>query len=220
MSDRELPGCWEGTHVIDERAALAAALAEAGVVGANDFGRFVSNTEFFRPSEFDESAAMPVLLDALPTLSDRDVVIAVAGHLRRPWARPVAFAALLEAFERWAPTDQDAGWALGDALATAATATQLKQLLVICRDTRLGMTRQMVVYSLGRYRKYPEVAPALVALLDDADVGLHAMSALRRVVGPASALPLVEDAARRHQGTPLGETAARQAKKLRKATGA
>ena len=45
----------------DERAALKRALTETGVKGADDLGRFVSNTEFFRPSEFDEKAAMPVL---------------------------------------------------------------------------------------------------------------------------------------------------------------
>lgn len=204
----------------DERTALATALTEAGVRGADELGRFVSNTEFFWPSEFDEKAAMPVLLDALPTLSDPAVVIAVAGHLRRPWARPRAFPALLEAFERWAPIDRQAGWALGDALATAATATHLDRLLPICQDSTLGTTRQMVVYSLGRYRKYPEVTPVLVALLDDADVGLQAMSALRRVVGPAEALPLVEQATRRHEGTPLGRAAAREAKKMRKAASA
>jgi hypothetical protein len=204
----------------EQRAALKVALTEAGVKGADDLGRFVSNTEFFRPSEFDEKAAMPVLLEALPTLSDPSLVMAVAGHLRRPWARPSAFPALLEAFERWAPRDQQAGWALGDALATAATATQLDRLLVICQDTTLGTTRQMVVYSLGRYRKYPEVTPVLVALLDDAEVGLHAMSALRRVLGPAEALPLVEQAAGRHEGTPLGKSAAREANKMRKAASA
>jgi hypothetical protein len=204
----------------DEWAALRAALTEAGVTGVDDLGRFVSNTEFFRPSQFDEKAAMPVLLEALPTLSDPALAGAVAGHLRRPWARPNAFPALLEAFERWAPIDQQAGWALGDALATAATATQLDRLLVISADTALGTTRQMVVYSLGRYRKYPEVAPVLVALLDDHDVGLHAMSALRRVVGPVEALPLVEQAARRHEGTPLGRSAAREARKMREATSA
>ncbi|MDN5764430.1 MAG: hypothetical protein L0H96_19885 [Humibacillus sp.] len=204
----------------DERGELKADLTEAGVKGADDLGRFVSNTKFFRSSQFDEKNAMPVLLDALPTLSEPAVIIAVAGHLRRPWARPKAFPALLEAFERWAPIDQQAGWALGDALATAATATQLDQLLVISRDTALGTTRQMVVYSLGRYRRYPEVAPVLVKLLDDPDVSLHAISALRRVVGPAAALPLVEQAARRHEGTPLGRSAAREARKIRKATSA
>lgn len=74
---------WHDAPVTDDqRAALKAALAEAGVKGADDLGRFMSNTEFFRPSEFDEKAAMPVLLDALPTLSDPAVVTAVAGHLR------------------------------------------------------------------------------------------------------------------------------------------
>ena len=48
--------------------ATRKALALAGVAGTGDFGRFVSNTEFFGPSLFDERAAMPVLLEILPTL--------------------------------------------------------------------------------------------------------------------------------------------------------
>jgi hypothetical protein len=56
-----------------------------------DFGRFVNNTTYFRPSAFDERAAMPTLLRLLPTLTDRALVGTVAAHLRRPWARPTAF---------------------------------------------------------------------------------------------------------------------------------
>jgi hypothetical protein len=135
MSGRQADWNWHDAPVTDDEwTALKAALTGAGVKGADDLGRFVSNTEFFRPSEFDEKAAMPVLLDALPTLSDPALAGAVAGHLRRPWARPKAFPTLLEAFERWAPIDQHAGWALGDALATAATATHLDRLLVIGRS--------------------------------------------------------------------------------------
>lgn len=68
--------------------SLRAAGTEAVPKGADDLGRFVSNTEFFRPSEFDEKAAMAVLLDGLPPPSGPTVVMAVAGHPRRPWACP------------------------------------------------------------------------------------------------------------------------------------
>jgi hypothetical protein len=209
---------WNHSPVTDDEwGALRDALAEAGVSGASELGRFVSNTEFFPASGFDERAAMPVLLAALPTLSDRAVVIAVAGHLRPPWARPTAFGPLHDAFLRWAPTDEHAGWALGDALGTAATAAYLNQLLLIGQDYRYGKARQMVVHSLGRYRKHAEeVVPVLLVLVDDSEVGLHAMGALRRILGPAAALPHVEAVVRRHDGTPLGDTAVREARKIRK----
>jgi hypothetical protein len=94
---------------------LQARLSAAGVEGVEDLGRFVSKPEAFGESRFDERAALPVLIEALPTLTDPKLVGAVAGHLCRPWARPAAFDALLAAFEMWAlRNDSSAGgtWAM------------------------------------------------------------------------------------------------------------
>jgi hypothetical protein len=200
-----------------EWAALRGSLTAAGVRGAEELGRFVNNTEYFPASRFDERAAMPVLLAALPGLTDPRLVDAVAGHLRRPWARPMAFEPLHAAFCHWAPINTGAGWQLGDSMASAATAANLGVLLTIAQDTAFGTCRQMVVFSLRRYRKHPEVVPVLIALLDDGDVVLHAASALRVVLGPAAAVPHVEAAADRHRGNSIGERAAREARKMRKA---
>jgi hypothetical protein len=120
---------------------------------------------------------MPVLLEVLPRLSDPHLVTAVAGHLRRPWARPAAFETLHAAFLHWASIDPHPGWGLGDALATSATAKQLESLLSICANKDFGMARQIVVDSLRRYKKAAAVATTLSSLVDDPDVGLHAMSA-------------------------------------------
>jgi hypothetical protein len=72
-------------------------LDEQGVEGSADFGYFVNRPDLFRPSELDERAAMPVLLDLLPTLTDGKAVAAAARHLRRPWAKLTAFEPLVEA---------------------------------------------------------------------------------------------------------------------------
>jgi hypothetical protein len=45
-------------------------LTERGVTGADDLGRFVSNTEHLPPGRLDERAAMPVLLELLPAVPD------------------------------------------------------------------------------------------------------------------------------------------------------
>src|SRR4051794_20110421 len=100
----------------DDSGRLCRELRAAGVAGVEDFGRFVSNVAAFRPSAFDEQAAMPTLLAILPSLSDPKVVAAVAGHLRRPWARPTAFPALLDAFVKSADVDHSTAWKVGDAL--------------------------------------------------------------------------------------------------------
>jgi hypothetical protein len=76
-------------------------LVAAGVEGAEDLGRFVSDGRYLQPSKFDEWAAMPVLLELLPRLTDPTLVSAVAAHLRRPWARPAAFGPLVDAFRLW-----------------------------------------------------------------------------------------------------------------------
>lgn len=72
----------------DEWKQLRATLRARGIEGADDLRRFVSNTEYFAPSTFDERSAMHVLLEVLPQLSEPQLVTAVTGHLRRPWARP------------------------------------------------------------------------------------------------------------------------------------
>jgi HEAT repeat protein len=197
---------------------VEAALAEAGVAGAQDFGRFVNNTEFFAPSTIDERAAMPVLLALLPCLTDSQVVAAAARHLRRPWARPIAFDGLLAAFDTWASREPTgAGWHLGEALATAADKESVPALLERARERRYGKARQMIVAALWRFRKDdPQVGPALRDLCSDPDVCLHAMSAYRRTVGPKEALPLLRSL-QNHTDPLVARTAAQQAKKAEKA---
>lgn len=202
---------------MDEWEQLRARLAAAGVDGVEDLGRFVSKPEFFGQSRFDERAAMPVLMEALPDLTDAQLVGAVAGHLRRPWARPRAFSALVAAFEAWARRDSATGWHLGDAVGTTAAATHTETLLRMCQDPAYGQARQMIVHALGRFKPAPGVTEALLRLIEDPDVALHAMQALRRVVGPAEALRHFERVEREHYGTQVGDQAMREAKKARKA---
>ena len=203
---------------MDDWERVRAALRDHGVAGAADLGRFVNDGRYFRPSELDERAAMPVLVALLPTLSDARVVCAVASHLRRPWARPAAFPALLDAFRRWAVLDDPAAaWALGDSLANAARSEDLRVLLDVADNRGYGRARQMVVHALWRFRSSAAVAPALVLLLDDPDVALHAMSALRRCVGSEAALPYLRAAAQRHQNDPIGHAAIRAIRKAEKA---
>lgn len=154
----------------DEWEALRHELDRAGVVGADELGRFVSNVEFFGASAFDERAAMPVLLAALPRLTDPRLVSAVAGHLRRPWARPQAFDPLLAAFQIWAQSDATAAWQLGDSLGSAATMDRLPDLVGLCVNRAYGTARQMPVLALARFKKSPDVRPVLLELIHDGDL--------------------------------------------------
>lgn len=203
----------------DDAGRLRRELRAAGVTGVEDFGRFVSNVAVLRPSAFDERAAMPTLLAALPSLSDPKVVAAVAGHLRRPWARPAAFTALLEAFVKWADLDHTAAWHLGDALGNAARPADVDVLVRLCATARYGMSRQMIVYALRRFKKSDAVPPTLRALLSDPSVGLHASSTLRHVIGNAAALPMVRSAADAATDPNLQRSLLREVRKGERATG-
>src|SRR4051812_5175686 len=121
------------------------------------------------------SALSPALLDTCEDLG----------------SRPAAFPALQDAFGEWASKDPagDAAWALGDALATAASIDDLPVLLEIVQDNRYGNARRMVVEALWRFRKDARVGPVLDSLVEDRAVSLHAMSAFRRTVGNRAALP-------------------------------
>ena len=202
---------------MEEWEQLRARLSAAGVSGSEDLGRFVSRPEILGETHFDERAAMPVLIGALPSLTDSALVGAVAGHLRRPWARPAAFDALLASFEVWAERDPEGtGWLLGDALGSTATAAQVATLLRVSRSRQYGAARQMVVFSLGRFKKAPGVPDTLIVLIEEPEVALHAMQALRRVLGAQQALPHLERVEHEYSGTQVGEQASREAKKARK----
>lgn len=200
-----------------ERDRLLVALEAAGVRGVEDFGRFVSNTQHFRPSAFDERAAMPVLIEHLPHLSEPALVETVAAHLARPWAKGHAFPALLEAFRAWAPRDGHVGWQLGDALATAAGKANGAQLIELAVDPRYGLARQMVVLALWRF-KADDPGPALLGLINDPEVALHAMSALRRLLGNEAALPHLRLVRDTHPDPGVRAQAKRQVAKAEKAT--
>lgn len=190
------------------RDQLLVALTENGVSGVEDFGRFISNVQFFRPSSFDERAAMPLLIDALPKVHDPALAHTIASHLRRSWARPAAYAVLLDAFKRFGGESGSHGWAIGDSLASAATTKDAPELLQLVTDRRYGKDRQMIVHSLYRFKAADGVASILKTLTEDADVSLHAISAYWRSVGDDTARAHFE---RLESGFP-GSEIARQAK--------
>jgi hypothetical protein len=117
---------------------------------------------------------------------------------------------LREAFERWAVHDPTVGWALGDALATAATLNQLDDLIGLVLDRKYGRARQMLVYALPRFKRSPRVLPVLMELSTDEDVALHAMTGLRRVLGAEAALPLLEAVRAGAGDTALADVARRE----------
>jgi hypothetical protein len=89
-------------------------------------------------------------------------------------------------------------------------------LLRIRGDRKYGTARQTVVHALGQFKRAAGVRETLLGLIEDPDVGLHAMQALRRVLGAREALTYLERVERERRGTSVGEQAAREAKKARR----
>lgn len=172
----------------EDRVLVITALEQAGVRGLEEYGRFVNNTKYFAPSSFDEDAAYPVLLRLFPNLTDHQELETVARYLGHSRVEDAAFSFLHNAFIKFAPFDQSLGWVLGDSLAQRGKAADLDQILDLCLDPAYGRARQMVVYSIWRYKSDDRVRLALERLVNDPDVSLQATSALRRAVGNAAAL--------------------------------
>ncbi len=179
--------------VADDFNRIREALERGGVNGIDDFGRFVNDSTYLEASRFDERSAFPILLGLFPTLTDPKAVEATARYLGRPIGRPASFKELLAAFRRWGPAGTSVGWVLGDSLASTATEDELPVMLELAQDRSFGVSRQMIVYSLWRYKKDKRVSTVLVPLMRDPDVCLQAMSALRRTVGNDNAIPLLKN---------------------------
>ena len=170
------------------------ALAAAGVVGVQDFGRFVNNTQYFAPAKFDERAAAPVLMKLLPELEDGRVVRTVARHLIGPWLKrhPDAYDCLRDAYLRWAPSKDETGWVLGDALSRAADRSRADDLLSLAMITDHGMARAFIVDALWRFKGSCDVEGPLRQLIGDSSVVRMALTSLQRTVGAEAMVPIVE----------------------------
>lgn len=140
---------------------------------------------------FDHEKAVPVLLEWLPRIEHPSVKEAIVRHLSTKYAKPVAARPLIEEFRR-TPTGQHAlKWAIGNAIDVVADNSVLPDLLDLARAPQHGGARQMIVARLGRAPKRSEVVETLVGLLEDEDVALHAMSAVRQQLGPEAARPYI-----------------------------
>lgn len=201
----------------DDRARIITALHRAGVRGLEDYGLFVNNTQHFAPSSFDEVAAYPVLLSLFPTLTDPGELDTVARYLSHAREEDAAFSLLHNAFVNFAPLDQRLGWVLGDSLAKRGRSADLDQILDVCLDPAYGRARQMVVYSIWRYKTDLRVQQALKQLVNDPDVSLHATSALRRTVGNAAALVVLSSVRENNPDEKVRKQAEKSLRKIARA---
>lgn len=125
--------------------------------------------------------AIPVLVDALSTVSDEATLTEVVRALTVPWAKPIATGPLIDLFRRVEDTTGlGARWVVGNALEVTWSDDRFDELAALARDRSYGRGREMLVLGFGRSKR-PEAGDILIELLDDPDVNGHAVKALRRL---------------------------------------
>ena len=130
--------------------------------------------------------AIPILVAALASVSEKKTLMEVVRALSVPWAAPVATGPLIELFRRVEdPTGLGVRWAVGNALDVTWSDDDFDRLVELARDRSYGRSREMVVLGLARSKR-PEAGEVLVELLDDAEVSGHAVKALRKLRPPAA----------------------------------
>ena len=159
-------------------------------MSSEDFGRFGPGyPEVIAPSRFDYASAMPILLSALPMVTDPRVKEEVVRSLTHRGARPAAAEVMIEEFKR--ATDFSLGWAIGNALDTVADESVQDELVELATDRSYGQSRQMIVLRLGRFRRSDKIVAVLTGLTRDDDVALQGMGALQRMIGADEAEPVI-----------------------------
>ena len=131
--------------------------------------------------------AIPCLLDLLEAgIHDDKVKEGVIRALAVKEARGRLGRVLIEEFQR-TPADKVLfRWAIGNTMAVVITPDCVDDILLIVKDRKNGIARQMFVLALAKVPS-PEVEQALIDLLDDDDVVAHAISALGKMKSRSSA---------------------------------
>ena len=166
-------------------APLNAALAAAGI-DPTDLSRFVNRVVpgVIEPSNFDDAAAVPILLDWLPRVQNEHVKETIARRLKTSTAKRIATAALIEQFRT--VQDPSVKWAIGETLQYVANRDQYDDLVDLAADPQHGQARGMLVDMLWRV-KTDRADQAILDALDQPGVYRSAMSAARRRFGNETA---------------------------------
>ena len=176
---------------VSEIVWLRSVLSAAGVTGADHLAMFTAGSFV---SDFDQQAATPILLEALPSLSKPWMVGAVLRHMGSSRADPGRFAILVPTYRQWLPVDLRLCDQIGAALIVSAVPTDrqhVTDVLDLVTDSSVRRAQQSIVAELWRLRHDDRVVPVLVEMCADDDICTAAMPALRRAIGNDQAQPIL-----------------------------
>ncbi len=137
-------------------------------------------------------AAIPILVEWLPRVTNLQVKEDLVRTLSVPWAASVAVPALLAELER-ADIQQSDGlrWAIANGIAVTAGDAEFDQLAVLATDRKYGKAREMLALALGNCHD-PRAVDVLLRLLADEQVVGHAVMALAKLRPKVARLPIQE----------------------------
>lgn len=177
-----------------ERRIAAYTAAEAPVVARlRDAGYPVDHIQDLYKQRYQYRSAVPILVDALATVTALDVGETIVRALSVPYARGFA-RPLVEQFRRYEAAEPfDEGfqfkWAVGNALAVVADDSVYDEVVQLIGDPSHGRTREMLVVGLANMKTH-DPDQLLIDLLDDPVLAAFAAIALgkRRTVGAVGKL--------------------------------
>jgi len=157
-------------------------------------------------------SALPLLIQWLPKVEDPAIKEEIVRCLSVPWVKTAVTAELIQQFRKYAPLlkklpnpwdgnrlseiDVESkrlapyfslAWAIGNAISIVGYKGFEDDILDLCVNKEYGNARQMIVEGLGRIGRSKDET-ALISLLGDDSVKLHAIRALRKMKS-RSALP-------------------------------
>jgi len=177
-----------------ERRVAAYVAAEAPVVARlRDAGYPVDHIQDLYTKRYQYRSAVPILVDALGTVTAADVAETIVRALSVPyargWAQPLV--AQFGRFDAADPFDEGFAykWAVGNALAVVADDSVYDDLVQLIEDESHGRTREMLVIGLANMKTH-DPDQLLIDLLDDPGLAAFAAIALgkRRTAGAAGKL--------------------------------
>ncbi|MBC9733389.1 HEAT repeat domain-containing protein [Nocardioides marmotae] len=177
-----------GTESHENPQAQAAAILEELRIAGYDVDSVYSLRERYR----DYRDAVPILAGWLPRVRDMDLKEGLLRSLAVRFAQ-AALPALIEDFTRMDtsvdPTGFQLRWAAGNSIEVLWDDRCFDDLVALATDRAYGRGREMVVRGLGRSKR-AEAADVLIGLLDDPDVLVPAVIALRKHPDPRARGPL------------------------------
>lgn len=165
---------------------------EAITAELRSLGFDVDSVYELRNNHTDYQQAVRVLARWLPTVRAAGLKESMLRSLAVKFAKP-ALKAIIDDFPN-APADDPTGWqvqwAAGNAIEVNWDDRYFEDLRAISLHRGYGRGREMVVRGMGK-SKHPEAAATLIGLLDDEDVLVPAILALRKVRSGDAREPLL-----------------------------